>query len=189
MDGGECKPEKPSAPEGQAGRSPLPALRLLYEETRREYRNHDRANENLEKKAQSLMIATALVLALFVNVAVHETFRPLWESYAVLWAIIPMGGMIATIALCICVNRPSFHPVPIKGDAMLCHDELDEKRYAAWTKDEGGYYRQFTETYAQALAKLEETNKEKSRWLRGAYVTLALSLGSAIVEFIVAVAR
>lgn len=81
-------------PEGAAGgdeQGTPQASRQVYEEVKGQYHIHDRANENLEKKAQNCMVASALVAALIVTAAMaHEAGRLVLESYVSYMAVVPV---------------------------------------------------------------------------------------------------
>lgn len=158
-------------------RDRLQVARHLYEEVQRQFRIHDDANINLEKKAQNLMIASALVATLFASVTVtHDSVLQLWGLLGWYIAIVPVSGMVVTILLCMLVNKPSDHRAPIKSEGLLCHDELDEKTYEYLVSDEERYYRLRIKEFALALNKMEVTNKTKASRLVNAYVTFATSV-------------
>lgn len=168
-------------------RDRLQVARQIYEEMQREFRIHDDANESLEKKAQNLMIASALVATLFATVTVAgDAGLQLWalEWYA---PIVPVSGTVVAIGLCMRVNRASDHRVPIKGGRLLCHGELDEKVYEDLVSGEERYYRLRIEEYALALVEMESTNKKKARNLDYAYVAFAASVALQVPVLVAAI--
>ena len=169
-------------------RDRLQVARQVYEEVQREFRIHDDANGSLEKKAQNLMIASALVATLFATVTVaSDTGLQLWafsEWYA---AIVPVSGTVVAIWLCVLVNKTSDHRVPIKGGRLLCHGELDEKVYEDLVSGEERYYRLRIEEYALALVEMEGTNKKKARKLDYAYVAFGASVALQVPVLVAAI--
>lgn len=188
MGGGKHKPKDSAAPAGGGGQDALQASRQAYKEVKSQYHIHDRANENLEKKAQNYMVASALVTTLLVTLATAHVGRPIWVSPVPYLAIVPVAGMLLTIIFCTLVNRASAHPAPIVGKRLLCHDELDEKTYAELVESEEDFYKHRIGEYARALVKLEDTNKKKAGMLKIALVAFAVSVASTIIVFVTAVA-
>ena len=188
MGGGKRKPKDSAAPAGGGEQGALQVSRQVYKEVKGQYHIHDRANENLEKKAQNYMVASALVSTLLVTLATAHVGRPIWDSPVPYLAIVPVAGMLLTIILCILVNRASAYPAPIVGNRLLCHDELDEKTYAELVESEEDFYKQRIEEYARALVKLEDTNKKKASILKIAFAVFAASVASTIIVFVTAVA-
>lgn len=166
----------------------LQVARQVYEEVQRQFRIHDDANVSLEKKAQNLMIASALVATLFATVTVaRDAGLQFWafaEWYA---AIVPVSSTVVAIWLCILVNKASDHRVPIKGGGLLCHGELDEKVYEDLVSGEERYYKLRIEEYALALVKMEGTNSAKARKLNYAYAAFAASIALQVPMLIAAI--
>ena len=151
----------------------------LYEEIQQQYRLHDTANENLEKKAQNLMIASALVAALFASLtSAHEAGQLLWGPSGLYMAVVHTAGMVLAIVFCIRANWPASHPVPIAGGGLLRDGSLDEKTYASLILDEKSYHKSRIGEYAQDLIKLEGTNEKKARRLKCAYVSFGVSVAA-----------
>ena len=70
MDESDREAERP-----KEGKEPDPEKRTevsrqIYDEVRLQFRFHDDANTSLDKKAQNLMIASALVATLFASVSI-----------------------------------------------------------------------------------------------------------------------
>lgn len=153
----------------------------IYDEIQRQFRFHDDANTTLEKKAQNLMITSALVATLFTSVYMAgATCCPPWDSWRTVAAVAFLAGMILTIILCILVNRPRSQPVPIAGGGLLCCDRLDEKTYEALVEDEEEYHKSRIEEYARVLTKQERINKRKAKRLKRAYCTFVATIIVAI---------
>lgn len=143
----------------------------IYDEVQCQFKFHDDANTNLEKKAQNMMIASALVAALFASVSMADaTCCPPPDSWRADMPVAFLAVTVATIALCISVNRPRPQPVPIAGKGLLCHGRLDEKTYEELVGDEEEYYKSRIEEYARVLAKQKRINKRKAKRLKCAYV-------------------
>ena len=176
MDGAEGGAGRQEAPAKPACGDRLKVSKELYDEVQREFRFHDDANASLDKKAQNLMIATALVAALFVALISDGTAG--WQNLTPIWlgmAIVLAAGVALTVALCIRVNLPSPQPVPIAGGGLLRRDRLDDKAYEELLAGgEEDYYASRIEEYALALARQEAINKKKSGWLIWAYVAFAV---------------
>lgn len=185
---GKHKHKKAAATTRSDGQGTLQASRQVYEAVKGQYHVHDRANENLEKKAQNCMVASALVATLLVTTAVaHEAGSLVWGSYVSYIVIAPVTGLLLTIVFCIVVNKTSPHPVPIMGGSLLCRDELDEKMYATLVKNEEGFYKLSIAEYARALVKMEATNKEKAERLRAAYTIFAASITLTLIGLVTAI--
>lgn len=166
---------KSKAPAGQAGKERLKASRELYNEVQRGFKFHDDANTVLDKKAQGLMTATALVAAVFAALAADNTAD--WQEWSPLLlgsASIFITGVIATFVLCIYVNFSRPQPVPIVGEKLLCHDELDDKAYTeSVAGGEEEYYKSRIQEYSQVMIKQERINKLKAKLLNIAYAVFA----------------
>lgn len=189
MDRDKHGPKEPAGREYSEPENRLQASRRIYEEVQYAFQLHDNANENLEKKAQNLMIASALVAALFASATVAgDAFRePLGLSGAQM-AVAYMSGMAVAIALCILVNRASAYVVPIVGGSLLRRGRINMKVYKDLISDEERYYRTRIENYANILVRMESTNKNKGRMLNCAYVAFAATVVSFIVGFVAAIA-
>ena len=165
-DRGAEKPGEAKTPD-RGKRSKVPGQ--IYDEIQRQFRFHDDANTSLEKKAQNLMIASALVATLFATVSMAgATHCPPWDLWYI-GALAFLVGTITTMILCISVNRPLPQPVPIAGGGLLCCDRLDEKTYGELVEDEEEYYKSRIEEYARVLTKQERINKRKAERLKYAY--------------------
>lgn len=165
----------------------LKVQRELYNEVQRGFQFHDDANTSLDKKAQNLMIATALVAALFSSVAMNGAVRQLqWDSLWLPTTIAFMVGMIVTVVLCVSVNLPRRQPVTIVGGALLCRGRLDNKTYAGLVAEgEEAYYKSRIEEYAQTLTKQERINRKKAKRLLCAYFVFTISLAVVILRLFV----
>ena len=173
-DRGAEKPEEAKAPD-RGKRSKVPGQ--IYDEIQRQFRFHDDANTSLEKKAQNLMIASALVATLFATVSMAgAACCPPWDSWRTGAAVAFLVGTITTMMLCISVNRPLPQPVPIAGGGLLCCDRLDEKTYGELVEDEEEYYKSRIEEYARVLTKQERINKRKAERLKYAYYAFATEI-------------
>lgn len=175
------------APTKPIRKDQLNVQRALYNEVQREFRFHDDANTSLDKKAQNLMIAAALVAALFASVAMNGAVGQLqWDSLWLTTTIAFMVGMIATIVLCVWVNLPRPQPVAIVGGALLCCDRLDNETYAGLVADgEEDYYKSRIEEYALALTKQEHISGKKAKRLLCAYFVFTISLAVVILRLFV----
>ena len=164
--------------------------RDLYDEVRRGFQFHDDANTSLDKKAQNLMVATALVAALFASITIGSVAsRPDQDPSWLAAAIAFMTGMVATIGMCVWVNFPRSQPVLIVGGNLLRNDKLDDEVYEEVVGGgEEEYYKARIEECAQALTKQERINKKKARGLRVAYVAFAVSIGGVVVGLFFAIA-
>ena len=188
--GGKDKPEGTAeTPAGGDGQSTLQASRQVYEAVKGQYYVHDRANENLEKKAQNCMVASALVATLLVTAAMaYEAGRLVWDSFVLNAAIASVTGLVLTIVLCMLVNKASPYPVTIMGGRLLCCDNLDEKTYDILVNDEEDFYKLNIAEYARALVKLEDTNKKKAQKLTYAHIAFAASITLALIVVVAAIA-
>lgn len=188
MDGNSHKPKETAGRKYTDPENRLQASRRVYEEVQYAFQLHDSANENLEKKAQNLMIASALVAALFASATVaHDTCgEPLGLSGAQM-AIVHMSGTIVVIALCILVNKASAYVVPIVGSSLLHRGEIDNGVYEDLVSDEERYYITRIENYAKILVEMKCANKAKGRMLNCAYVAFAATVASFIVGFAAAI--
>lgn len=173
---------KAKAPAGRAYKERLKASRELYNEVQREFKFHDDANTVLDKKAQSLMTATALVAAVFAALASGTTANwPQWGPVLLGSTVIFIMGVVITFVLCILVNFSRRQPVPISGEKLLCHGELDDKAYTEVVSDgEEEYYKSRIEEYSLALTKQERINKIKAKLLKWAYIVFATYVVFAI---------
>lgn len=188
MGGGKHKAEKEAARGGDGQGAPQ-ASRQVYEAVQDQYHIHDNANEHIEKKARSCMLASALVATLLVIAA---TAREAGDS--ALDAIVPylviaaVTVLLFTITLCMLVNKTSPHPVPTVGKRLWYRDRLDEKEYTDLVKNEEDFYKLSIAEYAEALAMLKDTNKEKSAMLKNAYISFAVSIILALIGLVPAIA-
>ena len=149
----------------------------IYDEIQSQFRFHDNANTSLEKKAQNLMITSALVATLFASVSIAGAMCcPPWDSWRTGAAVVFLLGTIATIILCILVNRPRPQPVPIAGGGLLCCDRLDETTYRELVEDEEEYHKSRIEECARGLTEQERINKIKARLLNYAYWTFVATI-------------
>ena len=154
----------------------------IYDEVQSQFRFHDDANTSLEKKAQNLMIASALIATLFVSVPIAGAMCcPPSDPWRADMAVAFLAGTIVTIALCISVNFPGPQPVPIAGKGLLCCDRLDEKMYRELVGDEEEYYKSRVEEYAHVLAKQERINGSKAKRLKCAYVVFSVTVALVIL--------
>ena len=153
----------------------------IYDEVQRGFKFHDDANTSLEKKAQNLMIASALVATLFASVSMADaTCCPSPDSWRAVMPVAFLAGTVATIALCIGVNRPRPQPVPIVGKGLLCCGRLDEKTYGELVEDEEDYYKSRIEEYACVLVEQKRINEKKAERLKCAYVVFSVTVALAI---------
>lgn len=180
----EKEPAERSEPDSQVR---LQTSRQAYNEMQRQFQIYDGANENLEKKAQNVMIASALLATLFVTVATTQVAQRLWGDS---WAYVAIGHLSVVsvaIILCILVNRASSYAVPISGEKLLCHDELDENVYNDLISNEEEYYKLLIKEYARTLVKMADTSMTKARRLNYAYWALAASVFSYIGGLVFAI--
>ena len=149
----------------------------IYDEVQCQFKFHDDANTSLEKKAQNLMIASALVATLFASVSMAgATCCPPPDSWRADMPVAFLAVTVATIALCISVNFPRPQPVPIAGKGLLCCDRLDEKTYGELLEDEEEYYKSRIEEYAHALVEQKRINGKKAERLKYAYVVFLVTI-------------
>lgn len=177
MDESDRKAERPKEGRGPDREECTKVPKQIYDEVQRGFKFHDTANTSLEKKAQNLMIASALVATLFVSVPIAgATCCSLPDPWRADMVVAFLAGAVVTIALCISVNRPRPQPVPIAGKGLLCHGRLDEKTYEELVEDEEEYYKSRIEEYARVLAKQKRINKRKAKRLKYAYVVFLATI-------------
>ena len=156
--------------------------RRIYDDLQRKFRFYDDANAGLDKKAQSLMIGTALLTALFTTMVASST-GGVWNQ-EVLWnlsALVFMLGMLTTFWLCIWVNHARPKPTPSVGEELLRHDKLDTKAYAKLVAGgEEEYYKLCIKEAGLALTEVKCVNKTKTRLLDGAYIVFAIFVAALI---------
>lgn len=156
--------------------------REIYGEVQRQFRFHDDANTNLEKKAQNVLIASALVGTLLFSVATAAAMAGLLREAWWTWVMPPfLVGTAVTIGLCISVNFPRPHPVPIAGGRLLCCDRLDKETYEELVSDEEEYYKARIEEYGRVLTKQECINGRKARLLICVYVAFWATIAIALI--------
>ena len=171
MGGPDRETEKPGEGNGPDHAKRTKASKQIYDEVQRGFKFHDDANTSLEKKAQNMMIASALVAALFASVSMAGATD--WALQDPWWTGVAAAFLVGTgtaIGLCIWVNVPRPQPVPIAGKKLLCHGRLDEKTYGELVEDEEEYYKSRIEEYARVLVKQKRINKRKAKRLKCAYV-------------------
>lgn len=156
--------------------------REIYGEVQRQFRFHDDTNTNLEKKAQNVLIASALVGTLLFSVAtaaaMADLLREAWWTWVMPSVLV---GTAVTIGLCISVNFPRPHPVPIAGGRLLCCDRLDKETYEELVSDEEEYYKARIEEYGRVLTKQEFINGRKARLLICAYAAFGVTVAIALI--------
>lgn len=165
----------------------LKVSRKIYKEARREFRFHDIASVGLDKKAQSLMTATALVATLFAILVVDGaenwwSQKPVWQASTFIFLV----GMIVTFVLCIFINHIKPRPTPSVGDGLLCHGKLDDKVYevrVAGGKED--YYKLYIKEYSLAITEQKRINKKKGKMLDTAYIVFAIFLVSVIPGLVI----
>ena len=181
VDGPDHESEKREEGKGPDRAERAKVSKQIYDEVQRGFKFHDDANTSLEKKAQNLMIASALVATLFVSVPIAgATCYPPPDPWRADMAVAFLVGTVVTIALCISVNRPRPQPVPIAGMGLLCRDRLDEKTYRELVEDEEEYYKSRIEEYAHVLPKQKRINKKKAKRLKYAYMVFLVTIISVI---------
>ncbi len=159
----------------------------LYNEMQRELQFQYDVNSSLDRKAQNLMIATALAAAQFITLAAASKVGwldqyPVWQSGAFIFLV----GMIITTALCIFVNRERPHPLPSPKEKILRSDKFDDKAYRRLIAVDGNDYCKLRiKEYSLTAAEQERINKKKAKLLNAAYSAFVICIIAVIPALVV----